>query len=54
MQTYVDEGLTIIVLTNTDGAAHRLETAVANILAPRGNHEVCCRDSFDAGRVGAF
>jgi CubicO group peptidase (beta-lactamase class C family) len=34
MQTYVDEGLTIIVLTNTDGAAHPIEAKVANILAP--------------------
>ena len=34
MQTYVDEGLTIIVLTNTDGAAHLLGTEVAKILAP--------------------
>ena len=34
MQTYVDEGLTIIVLTNTDGAAHPLEAKVAKILAP--------------------
>lgn len=34
MQTYVDEDLTIIVLTNTDGAAHPLETKVAKILAP--------------------
>ena len=34
MQTYVDEGLTIIVLTNTDGAAHPLEAQVARILAP--------------------
>ena len=34
MQTYVDEGLTIIVLTNTDGAAHPLETKIAKILAP--------------------
>lgn len=34
METYVDEGLTIIVLTNTDGAAHPLEAKVANILAP--------------------
>ena len=34
MQTYVDEGLTIIVLTNTDGAAHPLEKKVAKILAP--------------------
>jgi CubicO group peptidase (beta-lactamase class C family) len=33
-QTYVDENLTIIVLTNTDGAAHAIETKVANILAP--------------------
>jgi hypothetical protein len=34
MQTYVDERLTIIVLTNTDGAAHPIETKVAKILAP--------------------
>jgi D-alanyl-D-alanine carboxypeptidase len=34
MQTYVDEGLTIIVLTNTDGASHPLEAKIANILAP--------------------
>lgn len=34
MQTYLDEGLTIIVLTNTNGAAHPLETKVAQILAP--------------------
>ena len=34
MQTYADEGLTIIVLTNTDGAAHPLETKLAKILAP--------------------
>ena len=34
MQTYVDEGLTIIVLTNTNGAAHPLEAKVAKILAP--------------------
>lgn len=34
MQTYVDEGLTIIVLTNTDGAAHPIETRVAKLLAP--------------------
>jgi CubicO group peptidase (beta-lactamase class C family) len=34
MQTYVDEGLTIIVLTNTDGAAHPLEAKLAKILAP--------------------
>jgi CubicO group peptidase (beta-lactamase class C family) len=34
IQTYVDEGLTIIVLTNTDGAAHPIETKVAKILAP--------------------
>ncbi|HEY6910842.1 MAG TPA: serine hydrolase domain-containing protein [Myxococcales bacterium] len=33
MQTYVDEGLTVIVLTNTNGAAHPLEEKVANILA---------------------
>jgi CubicO group peptidase (beta-lactamase class C family) len=34
MLTYVDEGLTIIVLTNTNGAAHSLETKIAKILAP--------------------
>ena len=34
MQTYVDEGLTIIVLTNTNGAAHPLEAKIAKILAP--------------------
>lgn len=34
MRTYVDEGLTIIVLTNTNGAAHPLEARVAKILAP--------------------
>ena len=34
MQTYIDEGMTIIVLTNTDGAAHPLEANVAKILAP--------------------
>ena len=34
MQTYVDEGLTIIVLTNTNGAAHRIEAKVAKVLAP--------------------
>ena len=34
MQTYVDEGLTIIVLTNTNGAAHPLEAKLAKILAP--------------------
>lgn len=34
MQNYVDEGLTIIVLTNTNGAAHPLEAKVAKILAP--------------------
>jgi CubicO group peptidase (beta-lactamase class C family) len=33
MQTYVDEGLTIIVLTNTDGAAHPLEAKLAKIMA---------------------
>jgi CubicO group peptidase (beta-lactamase class C family) len=32
MQTYVDEGLTIIVLTNTNGAAHPLEAKIAEIL----------------------
>lgn len=34
METYVDEGLTIIVLTNTNGAAHPLEAKLAKILAP--------------------
>lgn len=34
MQTYVDEGFTIIVLTNTNGAAHPLEAKLAKILAP--------------------
>jgi len=34
MQTYVDKGLTIIVLTNTNGAAHPLEDRIANILMP--------------------
>jgi len=34
MQNYIDEGLTIIVLTNTNGAAHPLEGKVAKILAP--------------------
>jgi hypothetical protein len=34
MQTYLDDGLTIIVLTSTDGAAHPLRTKVAKILAP--------------------
>lgn len=34
MQTYVDEGLTIIVLTNTNGAAHPIEAKLAKILAP--------------------
>jgi len=34
MQTYVDNGLTIIVLTNTNGAAHPLEAKVAQILMP--------------------
>ena len=33
MQTYVDEGLTIIVLANTNGAAHPLQAKVAKILA---------------------
>lgn len=32
MQIYVDDDLTIIVLTNTNGAAHRLEAKVARIL----------------------
>lgn len=34
MESYIDEGPTIIVLTNTDGAAHPLEAKVAKILAP--------------------
>lgn len=34
MQSYVDEGLTIIVLTNTNGAAHPLEAKIAKILMP--------------------
>ena len=34
MQTYVDDDLTIIVLANTDGAAHPLAARVAKILAP--------------------
>ena len=34
MQTYVDEGLTIIVLTNTNGASHPLGAKIAKILAP--------------------
>jgi CubicO group peptidase (beta-lactamase class C family) len=34
MQTYVDNGVTIIVLTNTNGAAHPLEGKVAKILMP--------------------
>jgi D-alanyl-D-alanine carboxypeptidase len=34
MQTYVDKNLTIIVLTNTNGAAHPLEARIAKILTP--------------------
>lgn len=34
MQTYVDEGLTIVVLTNTNGASHPLEAKIAKIFAP--------------------
>jgi hypothetical protein len=34
MQTYVDKGLTIIVLTNTNGAAHPLEAKIVKILMP--------------------
>lgn len=34
MQNYVDEGLTIIVLTNTNGAAHPLAAKIAKILVP--------------------
>lgn len=33
MQTYVDEGLTVIVLTNTNGAAHPLAAKIEKILA---------------------
>lgn len=36
METYVDESLTIIVLTNTNGAAHPLEATIAKILEPGG------------------
>ena len=32
VQTYVDDGFTIIVLTNTNGAAHPLEAKIAKIL----------------------
>jgi hypothetical protein len=32
MQTYVADGLTIIVLTNTNGAAHPLAAKIAKIL----------------------
>jgi D-alanyl-D-alanine carboxypeptidase len=32
MQTYVDKNMTIIVLTNTNGAAHPLEAKIAEIL----------------------
>lgn len=35
MQTYVDEALTVIVLTNTSGAAHPLAAKIAKILAPQ-------------------
>jgi CubicO group peptidase (beta-lactamase class C family) len=34
METYVDEGLTIVILTNTNGAAHPLAAKIANVLAP--------------------
>ena len=34
MQTYVDDGVTIIVLTNTNGAAHPLAAKIAKILEP--------------------
>lgn len=34
MQTYVNENLTIVVLTNTDGAAHPVGAKIAKILAP--------------------
>ncbi|HJP69511.1 MAG TPA: serine hydrolase domain-containing protein [Sphingomicrobium sp.] len=34
METYPDEYLTIIVLTNTNGAAHPLEAKIAKIFAP--------------------
>ena len=34
MQTYADEDMTIIVLTNTNNAAHPLEAKIAKILTP--------------------
>lgn len=34
MQNYVDDGVTIIVLTNTNGAAHPLAAKIAKILKP--------------------
>ena len=34
MQTYVDEGLTIIVLTNTTAPHIHFEAKIAKILAP--------------------
>jgi len=34
MQSYVDDGLTIIVLTNTNGAAHPMAAKIAKILIP--------------------
>ena len=34
MRTYVDQDLTIIVLTNTNGGAHPLEAKIARILTP--------------------
>lgn len=34
LQNYVDEGLALIVLTNTNGAAHPLAGKIATILAP--------------------
>ena len=45
METYVDDGLTIIVLTNTNGAAHPLEAKIAKILTPqtRRAHQVRLR-----------
>jgi D-alanyl-D-alanine carboxypeptidase len=34
METFVDNGVTIIVLTNTDGAAHPLAAEIAKVLEP--------------------
>ena len=34
MQTYVDEGITVIVLTNTDNAAHPIAAKITRILVP--------------------